>query len=95
MEPLHPEVAPFGTHTTIVNPGMVRTELFTPDSATYATPSIADYAERGMVQREGYAAQNGQQAGGSGEARAGTRHDSRPTASAIPLYRRHRCHGYR
>ncbi len=63
MESLAPEVAPFGISTTIVNPGMFRTELLTQDSATYAEPSIADYAERGVAQREGYQAQNGRQAG--------------------------------
>ena len=30
MESLRPEVAPFGIHTTIVNPGFFRTELLTP-----------------------------------------------------------------
>ena len=39
MESLGPEVAPFGIHTTIVNPGFFRTALLTPESATYATPS--------------------------------------------------------
>src|SRR5918911_4733428 len=63
MESLQPEVAPFGINTTIVNPGMFRTELLTEQSATYATPSIADYAARGPAQREGYAAQNRRQAG--------------------------------
>ncbi len=63
MESLAPEVAPFGISTTIVNPGMFRTELLTRESATYAEPSIEDYAERGAAQREGYAAQNGRQAG--------------------------------
>jgi NAD(P)-dependent dehydrogenase (short-subunit alcohol dehydrogenase family) len=63
MESLAPEVAPFGISTTIVNPGMFRTELLTEQSATYAEPSIADYAERGAAQREGYEAQNGRQAG--------------------------------
>ncbi len=63
MESLQPEVAPFGIHTTIVNPGMFRTELLTEQSATYAEPSIEDYAERGPAQREGYEAQNGRQAG--------------------------------
>ena len=40
MEALQPEVEPFGITTTIVNPGFFRTDLLTPDSATYATPSI-------------------------------------------------------
>jgi NAD(P)-dependent dehydrogenase (short-subunit alcohol dehydrogenase family) len=63
MESLAPEVAPFGISTTIVNPGFFRTELLTEASATYAEPSIADYAERGAGQREGYEAQNGRQSG--------------------------------
>ena len=46
MESLRPEVAPFGIHTTIVNPGFFRTELLTPESTNYAAPSIDDYAER-------------------------------------------------
>lgn len=43
MESLQPEVSPFGIYTTIVNPGMFRTELLTKESATYADPSIEDY----------------------------------------------------
>src|SRR5688572_8185556 len=63
MESLGPEVAPFGIHATIVNPGFFRTDLLTHESATYATPSIADYAERHAARREWYEAQNGQQSG--------------------------------
>jgi NAD(P)-dependent dehydrogenase (short-subunit alcohol dehydrogenase family) len=63
MEALQPEVAPFGIHTTIVNPGFFRTELLTQESTTYAEPSIADYAERQAAQREWYEAQNRRQAG--------------------------------
>ena len=63
MESLQPEVAPFGIRTTLVNPGMFRTELLTEQSTTYAEPSIEDYVERGAAQREGYEAQNGRQAG--------------------------------
>ena len=62
-EALQPEVAPFGIHTTIVNPGFFRTELLTQESTTYAEPSIADYAERHAARRAWYEAQNGQQAG--------------------------------
>jgi NAD(P)-dependent dehydrogenase (short-subunit alcohol dehydrogenase family) len=40
MEALQPKVAPFGIHTTIVNPGFFRTDLLTRESATYATSSI-------------------------------------------------------
>ncbi|HEX5249989.1 MAG TPA: SDR family NAD(P)-dependent oxidoreductase [Gaiellales bacterium] len=46
MESLAREVEPFGIHTAIVNPGFFRTELLTKESTNYATPSIADYAER-------------------------------------------------
>jgi NAD(P)-dependent dehydrogenase (short-subunit alcohol dehydrogenase family) len=63
MEALQSEVAPFGIHTTIVNPGFFRTELLTPESTTYAEPSIEDYAERHAARREWYEAQNRQQAG--------------------------------
>jgi NAD(P)-dependent dehydrogenase (short-subunit alcohol dehydrogenase family) len=63
MESLQPEVAPFGIHTTIVNPGFFRTELLTQESTSYAEPSLADYAERNAAQREWWEAQNGQQGG--------------------------------
>jgi NAD(P)-dependent dehydrogenase (short-subunit alcohol dehydrogenase family) len=63
MASLHPEVAPFGIITTIVNPGFFRTELLTDESTTYAAPSIADYAERTAAQLTWWKAQNGQQSG--------------------------------
>lgn len=63
MEALQPEVAPFGIHTTIVNPGFFRTELLTQESTRYAEPSIEDYAKRHAVQRAWYEAQHGQQSG--------------------------------
>ena len=62
-EALQSEVAPFGIHTTIVNPGFFRTELLTQESTTYAEASIADYAERHAARRAWYEAQNGQQSG--------------------------------
>ena len=46
IESLTPEVAPFGIRTMLVEPGFFRTELLTPDSTSYAEPSIDDYAER-------------------------------------------------
>jgi NAD(P)-dependent dehydrogenase (short-subunit alcohol dehydrogenase family) len=46
IESLTPEVAPFGIRTMLVEPGFFRTELLTPDSTSYAEPSIEDYAER-------------------------------------------------
>jgi NAD(P)-dependent dehydrogenase (short-subunit alcohol dehydrogenase family) len=63
MESLQPEVAPFGIHTTIVNPGFFRTELLTKESTSYAEPSFEDYAERNAAQREWWEAQSGKQPG--------------------------------
>ena len=63
MESLQPEVEPFGITTTIVNPGFFRTDLLTQESATYAAPSIADYADRHAERVQWYESMNGQQAG--------------------------------
>ena len=63
MEALALEVEPFGIHATIVNPGFFRTELLTEESTNFAEPSIEDYAERGVAQREFWTGQNGQQTG--------------------------------
>ena len=63
MEALQPEVEPFGITTTIVNPGFFRTDLLTPDSAIYATPSIDDYADRHAERVQWYEDMNGQQEG--------------------------------
>jgi NAD(P)-dependent dehydrogenase (short-subunit alcohol dehydrogenase family) len=63
MESLAPEIAPFGIHTTIVNPGFFRTELLTEESTIYASASIEDYAERNSAQREFFSGMNGNQVG--------------------------------
>jgi NAD(P)-dependent dehydrogenase (short-subunit alcohol dehydrogenase family) len=63
MESLQAEVAPFGIHTTIVNPGFFRTELLTEQSTTYAEASIADYDERRGPLVEYWKSQNGLQSG--------------------------------
>jgi len=63
MESLHPEVAPFGITTTIVNPGFFRTELLTEQSTNYATPSIRDYDDGRAKQLEFWKEQNGKQSG--------------------------------
>jgi NAD(P)-dependent dehydrogenase (short-subunit alcohol dehydrogenase family) len=63
MEALHAEVAPFGIHTTVVNPGFFRTELLSQESTQYAAPSIEDYAERTAAQQEFWKSQNGRQSG--------------------------------
>src|SRR5579871_6655960 len=46
MQSLQLEIAPFGIHTTVVNPGFFRSQLLSEESTTYAAPSIQDYAER-------------------------------------------------
>jgi NAD(P)-dependent dehydrogenase (short-subunit alcohol dehydrogenase family) len=63
MESLAPEIAPFGIHTTTVNPGFFRTELLTNESTSYAGESIEDYAERNRARREFFAGMNGNQVG--------------------------------
>jgi NAD(P)-dependent dehydrogenase (short-subunit alcohol dehydrogenase family) len=63
IESLAPEVAPFGIHTMLVEPGFFRTELLTPESTNYAQPSIDDYAERTSQTVAAWNAMNGQQGG--------------------------------
>ena len=67
MEALHAEVEPFGIRTTIVNPGFFRTALLTPESATYAAPSIPEYAERHAQRVQWYESMNGKQSGDPGK----------------------------
>jgi len=63
MESLRPEVAPFGIHTTIVNPGFFRTELLTDESTSYATGLIGDYADRRDPLIAYWKSMNGKQTG--------------------------------
>ena len=63
IESLTPEIAPFGIRTMLVEPGFFRTELLTPESTTYAEPSIDDYAERTKQTIAAWNAMNGQQGG--------------------------------
>ncbi len=56
IESLAPEIAPFGIHSMVVEPGFFRTDLLTAGSTTYAPASIDDYADR---TRETVAAWNG------------------------------------
>jgi NAD(P)-dependent dehydrogenase (short-subunit alcohol dehydrogenase family) len=63
MESLEPEVAPFGIHTTIVEPASFRTEILTRKSATYAESSIQDYADRTAEQVRRWEEQSGSQPG--------------------------------
>ena len=63
IESLTPEVAPFGITTTIVNPGFFRTDLLTPESTSYAEPSIDDYAEKTKQTITAWNGMNGMQGG--------------------------------
>jgi NAD(P)-dependent dehydrogenase (short-subunit alcohol dehydrogenase family) len=63
MQALQSEVAPFGIHTTIVNPGFFRTELLTEESTNYADRPIDDYKERRAQQMQFWKGANGQQSG--------------------------------
>jgi NAD(P)-dependent dehydrogenase (short-subunit alcohol dehydrogenase family) len=63
MESLTPEVAPYGIHTMVVEPGFFRTDLRTPESTSYATSSIADYAERTAQTVTVWNGMNGRQGG--------------------------------
>src|SRR3954463_6368029 len=42
MEPLAPEIEPFGIRTMVVEPGFFRTELLTEESTNYPVPAIED-----------------------------------------------------
>jgi NAD(P)-dependent dehydrogenase (short-subunit alcohol dehydrogenase family) len=63
IESLAPEVAPFGIHTMLVEPGFFRTELLSPESTNYAQASIDDYAERTNQTVAAWNAMNGHQGG--------------------------------
>jgi NAD(P)-dependent dehydrogenase (short-subunit alcohol dehydrogenase family) len=63
IESLAPEVAPFGIRTMVVEPGFFRTDLLSPESTSYAEPSIDDYAERTTQTVAAWNAMNGQQGG--------------------------------
>jgi NAD(P)-dependent dehydrogenase (short-subunit alcohol dehydrogenase family) len=63
MESLAAEIAPFGIHTTVVNPGFFRTELLSEESTNYAPATIGDYAERSAAMRNLYESTHGKQPG--------------------------------
>src|SRR6202035_4687365 len=63
IESLTPEVAPLGIQTMLVEPGFFRTELLTPESTTYAKPSIDDYAERSSETVAAWSSMDGKQGG--------------------------------
>ncbi len=63
MESLQIEVAPFGIHTTIVEPGFFRTNLLEPSSTIWSEIAIEDYAARIAVLRPGWESMSGKQGG--------------------------------
>ncbi len=63
MESLTPEVAPFGIRTMLVEPGFFRTELLTPESTSYAKPTIEDYTEKTRQTVMAWSSMNGLQGG--------------------------------
>jgi NAD(P)-dependent dehydrogenase (short-subunit alcohol dehydrogenase family) len=63
MEGLASEISPFNIRTMLVEPGFFRTELLTPQSTTYAEPSISDYADRSAATIEAWRGMDGKQGG--------------------------------
>jgi NAD(P)-dependent dehydrogenase (short-subunit alcohol dehydrogenase family) len=63
IESLTPEVAPYGIRTMLVEPGFFRTDLLTPESTSYAEPTIEDYADRTRQTVTAWQGMNGQQGG--------------------------------
>ena len=63
IEPLAPEVAPFGIRTMLVEPGFYRTELLTDESTKWLDASIDDYAEKTRQTVTAWKKMNGLQGG--------------------------------
>ena len=62
-ESLALEVAPFGIHMTIVEPGFFRTDFLDASSVRWGDHRIGDYAEVSAAIQNGYTAHSHQQAG--------------------------------
>jgi NAD(P)-dependent dehydrogenase (short-subunit alcohol dehydrogenase family) len=62
-ESLAKEVAPFGIHVTIVEPGPFRTDFLTARSLRFANKRIADYDDRRATLLAGIEERNGRQPG--------------------------------
>jgi NAD(P)-dependent dehydrogenase (short-subunit alcohol dehydrogenase family) len=63
MDCLAPEVAPFGIHTTVVEPGFFRTALLTPTSTIWAENQVEDYAAKNAELRPFWKSMDGKQGG--------------------------------
>ena len=62
-ESLAHELAPFGIHVTIVEPGPFRTDFLTPESLQFVANEVPDYADRRDAMRASFEQRNGKQPG--------------------------------
>lgn len=63
MESLQMEIAPFGIHTTIVEPGFFRTNLLEPSSTIWSELKVEDYAARIAALKPFWESMSGKQGG--------------------------------
>jgi len=63
MESLSLEIAPYGIHTTIVEPGFFRTNLLEPSSTIWSELQVKDYAERIAALKPWWESMSGKQGG--------------------------------
>ena len=63
MESLQMEIAAFGIHTTIVEPGFFRTNLLEPSSTIWSELQVEDYADRIAALRPFWESMSGKQGG--------------------------------